>query len=211
MNNRVLVVDDHPAVRTTVRLILEGEGYEVVGEADNGVDALAQMQALNPDILILDIGIPRIDGLAVVSHLKAQCSPVIIIILTAQSEHHISSRCVQAGVHGFINKSSELSELVSAIRAVEAGYHYFPSEMFTLVCLGASHEGDKDMLNSLTTRELTILQQLAQGLSNKQIARRMFLSDKTISTYKTRLLVKLNASTLLDLYELAKRNGLTER
>ncbi|MGF6401535.1 two-component system response regulator EvgA [Pseudomonas frederiksbergensis] len=210
MNNQVVIVDDHPAIRMTVRFLLEGEGYQIVGEAENGADALNLIPELQPGTLILDIGLPKIDGLTVISRLATLRIPVKIIVLTAQESDHIAIRCMKAGAHGFVNKQDDLCELINAIRAVSSGYSYFPERAFCLTRCDGSQDGEEELLKALSTRELRVLQQLAQGLSNKQIAERMLLSSKTISTYKTRLLVKLNASTLLDLYDLAKRNGLAE-
>lgn len=208
MDNQVVIVDDHPAIRMSVRLLLEGEGYKVIGEAASGGDALDLIQTLKPGTVILDIGLPAVDGLTVISRLVAQHLPVKIIVLTAQLSNHIAIRCMEAGAHGFVNKHDDLCQLVNAIRTVGSGYNYFPDHTFCLTRRDGSKDHDEELLKTLSTRELGVLQQLAQGLNNKQIAERMSLSSKTVSTYKTRLLLKLNASTLLDLYELAKRNGL---
>lgn len=210
MNNQVVIVDDHPLVRMTVRFLLESEGYKVVGETENGADALNLIRDLQPGIVILDIGLPKIDGLTVISRLTALHLPVRIIVLTAQASNHVAIRCMEAGAYGFVTKADDLCELVNAIRAVSSGYSYFPDRAFCLTRRDSDKDRDEDLLRTLSSRELAVLQQLAQGLSNKQIAERMLLSSKTISTYKTRLLFKLNASTLLDLYDLAKRNGLVE-
>lgn len=210
MNNQVVIVDDHPVVRIAVRYLLEGEGYTIVGEAENGADALTLIHEHQPGIVILDIGLPKVDGLTVISRLTAQRLPIKIVVLTAQASNHIAIRCMEAGAHGFVNKHDDLCELVSAIRAVGSGYNYFPDQAFCLTRREGGKDHDEELLKTLSIRELGVLQQLAQGLSNKQIAERMSLSSKTISTYKTRLLVKLNAVNLLDLYDLAKRNRLAE-
>jgi two-component system response regulator EvgA len=210
MNNEVLIIDDHPAVRMTVRLLLQEEGYSVIGEADNGVDALQQIQTLQPALIILDIGLPKIDGLTLISRLKSKHLSVKIIVLTGQESNHIAQRCMQAGAHGFVNKKNDLCDLVNAARTVKEGQRYFPNSKMPLPRHDRVPETEAEMLKNLTTRELIVLQQLVQGLSNNEIAERMFLSNKTISTYKTRLLAKLNATSILDLYDLAKRNGLTE-
>jgi two-component system response regulator EvgA len=210
MNNQVLIVDDHPAIRMSVRFLLEQEGYQIIGEVDNGVDALQLLHELQPGTLVLDIGLPKIDGLTIINRITAQRLPVKIIVLTAQESDHIAIRCMQAGAHGFVNKQDDLCELISAIQAVKGGFSYFPDRTFPLLRRDCSREADETLLNSLSARELKVLQQLTLGMSNKQIAERMNLSSKTISTYKTRLLIKLNASNLLDLYELARRNGLAD-
>ncbi|MBT9300907.1 response regulator transcription factor [Pseudomonas sp. TAE6080] len=208
MNNQVIIVDDHPVIRMSVRLLLESEGHAVVGESGNGADALDLIQALQPAMVVLDIGLPKIDGLTIISRLVALRMQVKVIVLTAQESNHMEIRCMEAGAYGFVNKYDDLCELISALQAVKSGHRYFPRQKRSLTALemGATQE---DLLRTLSIRELCVLQYLTQGLSNKQIAERMSLSGKTISTYKTRLLSKLNASTLLDLYELVKRNDLT--
>ena len=209
MNNNVLIIDDHPAVRMTIRFLFEEEGYDVVGEADNGEDALVQIDSLRPDLIILDIGLPKIDGLTILARLAYQATQVKIIVLTAQESNHLAIRCMQLGAHGFVNKNNDLCELVSAARAIEGGDSYFPSRKLPSN-RDIAHSNENDLLASLTNRELRVLQQLAQGMSDKEIGERMLLTSKTISTYKIRLLVKLNASNLFDLYELAKLNGFNE-
>lgn len=209
MNNRVILVDDHPAMRMVVRCLLENEGFDVISETDNGSDALLLVKQLHPDILILDIGIPLIDGLTVIHRLQALNLPVKIIVLTGQESEHLAMRCMKFGAHGFVNKKNELDSLVNAIRTIDAGYNLYPHR--------ATHPGrrenfsdsDDKLLATLSSRELWVLQKLSQGMTNKKIAEDMMLSTKTISTYKTRILTKLNARNLLDLFELAKRNGLT--
>jgi two-component system response regulator EvgA len=201
MNNQILIVDDHPAVRMTVRHIVESEGCNVVGEADNGVDALRLMHELHPDTLVLDIGLPHIDGLAIIGQLTALRLRVKIIVLTAKESNHVALRCMQAGAHGFVNKHQDLCELINAIRAVNRGRGYFAQRVLPWSRIGRLHHRQEALFENLSARELEVLQQLAQGLANKQIADRMGLSSKTISTYKVRLMLKLNARTLLDLYE----------
>lgn len=208
MNHPIVVIDDHPAVRMAVCRILESEGFEIIGQADNGVDGLSLLEQLQPCTVILDIGIPGIDGLTVINQILSQKWTVKIVVLTGMESGHMATRCVQSGAHGFVSKQSELFELVNAVRAVQANYNYFPSQ-FPIVQTAYNEIGERKMLEKLSTRELRVLQQLVQGLSNKEIADRMLLSTKTVSTYKTRLLKKLKVGTVLDLYVLAQRHALT--
>ncbi len=208
--NRVLIVDDHPVVRLAVRMLMERHGYEVVGETDNGVDALQLARELRPDIVILDIGIPRLDGLEVIHRLTAPIytTPVKVLVLTSQTPGHFSGRCMQSGAAGYVCKEQNLTELLSAIKAVLSGYSYFPNQALYSVRGDMANASEADMVARLSGREMMVLKQLAQGKNNKDIAEGMFLSSKTVSTYKTRLLSKLNARSLVDLIELAQRNGI---
>lgn len=207
--DKVLVVDDHPVIRLAVRMLMERHGYDVVAETDNGADALRLAAEYQPDIVILDIGIPRLDGLEVVSRLNIVAGPHCrVLVLTSQAPGHFSMRCMQAGAAGYVCKQQDLTELLSAIKAVLSGYSYFPNQALHSVRSSMGNIGEKDLLKRLSARELSVLQQLAIGKSNKEIADGMFLSNKTVSTYKTRLLMKLNARSLVDLIDLAQRNGI---
>lgn len=200
---KIILVDDHPVVRLAVRVLLEADGYEVAGETDNGIDALRLARNIIPDIVILDIGIPKLDGLQVISHLRAMQSQIKILVLTSQRGTSITSRCMQAGAAGFISKDEGLSDLSGAVKSVLSGYAIFPHE----VSSSKASNSEQSLLASLSDRELMVLQQLARGMTNMQIADAMILSNKTISTYKTRLLKKLNATTLVELLDFAKRNN----
>ncbi|MFQ6576447.1 response regulator [Pseudomonas sp. UM16] len=204
----VLIVDDHPVIRLAVRVLLEKHGMRVVGEADNGLDAVQLVRELTPQVVILDIGIPNLDGLTVISRIKALNVRSEILVLTSQTADAVCRRCIQLGARGFINKEEDLGSLITAIKAVESGYNFFPSLTYDSVN-PADKLTELEQIQSLTDREVTVLQYLAQGYSNKEIGEKLFLSNKTVSTYKTRLLQKLGAASVVELAEFAKRNALT--
>ncbi|EJN36696.1 MULTISPECIES: response regulator transcription factor [unclassified Pseudomonas] len=202
----VFIVDDHPVIRLAVRMLLENQNYKIVGESDNGVDAMQMIRETLPDLVILDISIPRLDGLEVLSRFQAMALPSKVLVLTAQSPALFALRCMHSGAAGYVCKQEDLSELLSAIKAVLAGYNYFPSQ-----AVHHDHEtaeADLRLFRQVNDRELMVLQLFAQGRSNKEIASGMFLSNKTVSTYKKRLMQKLQVDTLVDLIEMAKRNAL---
>lgn len=205
--NKVLIVDDHPVIRLAVRMLMERHGYDVVAETDNGVAALQLTRQHLPDIVVLDIGIPKLDGLEVITRMTAFSPGSKVLVLTSQAPGNFSMRCMQAGAAGYVCKQQELTELLSAIKAVLSGYSYFPNQ--ALHVSRGRGGSETDMVNRLSAREMTVLQQLARGRSNKEIADSMFLSNKTVSTYKSRLVLKLNARSLVDLIELAQRQGLS--
>jgi two-component system response regulator EvgA len=206
--NKVLIVDDHPVIRLAVRMLMERHGYDVVAETDNGVAALQLTREHLPDIVVLDIGIPKLDGLEVIARMAAFSPGSKVLVLTSQVPGNFSMRCMQAGAAGYVCKQQELTELLSAIKAVLSGYSYFPNQALHASRGRGSGGSETDMVNRLSAREMTVLQQLSRGRSNKEIADSMFLSNKTVSTYKSRLLLKLNARSLVDLIELAQRHGL---
>lgn len=206
--SKVLIVDDHPVIRMAMRVLLEKEGHVIVGETDNGVDALTLVKDLVPELVVLDIGIPRLDGLEVISRISAFDLPLKILVLTGQSAWLFAMRCMKAGASGFVCKQGGLSELISAVNAVVAGYNYFPSTAVRQTRRNNGQMDDQELIQRLSDREMAVLQYLANGNSNKEISEQMFISNKTVSTYKTRLLLKLNAHSLVDLIEFAKRNAL---
>ncbi|MCC0182010.1 DNA-binding response regulator [Aeromonas hydrophila] len=204
---KILVVDDHPAIRMAVNILLKQDDHHIVAEVDNGVDAVSMARKYQPDMVVLDIGIPRLDGIEVIKRLKEMDADIKVVILSAQATHHIMVRCLQAGANGFISKLDDLSLLKTVLVKIGKGQLYFPRD----VIAGAknAHEVDrKDLLSALSDREMSVLLQICQGHTNKQIAESMLLSEKTVSTYKSRLMQKLNVTTMVDLISLAKRQEL---
>ncbi|AXQ48998.1 response regulator transcription factor [Pseudomonas vlassakiae] len=204
--NSVFIVDDHPVIRLAVRMLLENQNYKVVGESDNGVDAIQMIRETQPELVILDISIPKLDGLEVLSRFQGMALPLKILILTAQTPALFAMRCMHSGAAGYVCKQEDLSELLSAIKAVLAGYNYFPSQ--AIHNDHATADADLQLFRLVNDRELMVLQLFAQGRSNQEIAKGMFISNKTVSTYKKRLMQKLQVDTLVDLIEMAKRNAL---
>ncbi|MCP1446826.1 two-component system response regulator EvgA [Pseudomonas sp. GGS8] len=147
--NSVFIVDDHPVIRLAVRMLLEHEGYKVVGETDNGVDAMQMVRECMPDLIILDISIPKLDGLEVLSRFNAMSTPLKTLVLTAQCPKLFGIRCMQSGASGYVCKQEELSELVSAIKAVLSGYNYFPSEALNPVRCDDAQWADLDLFKSV--------------------------------------------------------------
>ncbi|MGL5397655.1 MAG: response regulator [Shewanella sp.] len=208
MKKKILIVDDHPVVVLALKIILEQNNFEITAETNNGVDALRLMKELSPDAVILDIGIPQLDGLEVIERSRKLTNNPPILVLTAQPSEHFVSRCIQTGASGFVSKQKDLTEVIGALKAILSGHSYFPILANSNV-ISKSTQDEAELIKKLSTREMVVLQQLATGLSNKEIADRMLLSNKTISTYKTRLLEKLNAKTLVDIIEIAKRHNLS--
>ncbi|MCK6186713.1 MULTISPECIES: response regulator transcription factor [unclassified Pseudomonas] len=203
--NTVFIIDDHPVIRLAIRMLLEHEGYKVVGETDNGCDAIQMVRECLPDLIILDISIPKLDGLEVLCRFNAMNTSMKTLVLTAQSPTLFATRCMRSGADGYVCKEGDLSELLSAIRAVLSGYNYFPSQALTTAGVDCR---ELELFKAVNDRELMVLQLFAQGRTNKEIAKGMFLSNKTVSTYKKRLMQKLQAKSLVELIELAKRNAL---
>lgn len=200
----VLIVDDHPAIRMAVKILLQAEGFHICGEVDNGIDALQVVRSSLPDIVILDIGIPKLDGIDVINRIKKSNNHSLIVVLSAQNGSHIMSRCFQAGADGFVSKMENLTLLNSAIKQCLDGQRYFPDGVI-LEGKNMVDINNDDALSCLSDREMSVFLCLCKGQSNKEVANNMLLSEKTISTYKIRIMQKLKVSNMVELIELAKR------
>lgn len=200
---RVMIVDDHPAIRVAVRLLMQQERYTVVSETDNGVDAIYNFKKYIPDIVVIDIGIPNLDGIEVIKRIRKESTACIIVVLSALDGHHNMVRCLQAGADGFFSKLDDITLLKKVVNKCACGGKSFPRQ----VIQDARHTNiidSDDIFHSLSDREMTVLRSLCLGNSNKDIAINMLLSEKTISTYKKRVMRKLNVSNMVELIELVK-------
>ncbi|OOE31942.1 DNA-binding response regulator [Salinivibrio kushneri] len=207
MKKSILVVDDHPVVLLAAKMLLEQYNYKVIGEAKNGIDALKVIKRLSPDIVIIDLTIPSLDGMEVIQRCQSLKLKTRFLVYTSQTSEYFISLCMQAGASGYVSKDKGVEELLTAIRSLETGYNFFP-EISTVSLSTEQEKEDESSLYILSSREMTVFKLLASGLSNKNIAEKMLLSDKTISTYKTRIFDKLNISNIAQLIDVAKRNSI---
>ncbi|MBP7646783.1 MAG: response regulator transcription factor [Comamonas sp.] len=205
MRKKVLIVDDHPLICEAIRQSLLPIGFESVGETADGIDALRMIESLMPDIVILDIGLEKLDGLTVLKRITREKLDVRVLVFTSQSKDSYATRCLQAGASGFVSKSEPIGTLTKAIKTVADGYVFFPKDSMPL--LGRTNAtGD---LDSLTDRELQILKLLAKGSSNGDIAARLSLSSKTVSGHKVNIQSKLGVASVVELADIARRHDLT--
>ncbi len=203
----VIIIDDHPVARLAIRLVLEKKHHSVVAETEDGLQALQLIRQHNPDLVIVDLDIPSLSGIEVIEKVRAAGFRGGVLVLTARDNEHYLSRCMSIGADGFVSKRNNLEQLGNAIRAMELGYSYFPLRRKD----GASymHPGKEvEALKSLSSRELQVLRYLAQGQRVIDIAQRMHISNKTVSTYKTRMMIKLELDSTLALIDFARRNHL---
>lgn len=209
---KVLLADDHSLVRAGLRRIIEeSEDIEVVAEADDGRTAIQLAREKLPDIAVVDISMPGLDGLEVVSQLKVYRPELPIIILTMHEEEQYVVRAIEAGAMGYVTKRSAPEQLVKAIRQVMSGSRYLTPEASEALALRiARGAGSKSLLDSLSNRELQVLRRLAMGHTNHEIAAAYSLSTKTVDTYRARLLKKLNLRNNAELSRFAIRNKLIE-
>jgi len=209
---KVLIADDHSIVRAGLRRIVEESGdMEVIAEASDGKGALLQVQKEQPDVAVIDISMPGLDGLEVTAQLHAGYPKLPVIILTMHEEEQYVIRAIEAGAMGYITKRSAPEQLVNAIRKVHAGSRYLSAEATDLLALRVARGSQgQSPLDSLSTRELQVLRRLAMGHTNREIASAYGISIKTVDTYRFRLLKKLNLRNNAELSRFAIQNRLVE-
>ncbi|PNA04943.1 MULTISPECIES: response regulator transcription factor [Pseudomonas] len=203
-----LIVDDHPVVVSAVRLVLESLGYKPVYVTSDSSEVVSLVRLYEPDLMVLDLNLPGPGGLETLEHLKKVGLSCKVVVFSTANPDQFLMRCRRAGAMAFVTKSAELQQLQSAIKAVRAGYSYFLDLPNVTAGQTELHSDEGKLIASLSDRELQILIELARGISNKQIAEDMNRSHKTISTYKTRLMLKLGIKSSVVLREFAIRNHL---
>jgi len=214
MSITVFLADDHAVVRDGLRLLLEAQGdIKVVGEAANGRDAVQQVAQLDPEVVIMDLAMPELNGCEATQQIHAVCPSTRIIILSMHSTAEDILRAIQAGACGYVLKESAGLEVVHAVRAVHAGRRYLTQKaadtlLDTYLSLGKAAEAPSP-LEGLSARERQVLQLLVEGRSRAEIASALFLSPRTIDTYRERLMRKLGLSDLPSLVKFAVQHGLT--
>ena len=209
---RILLADDHRIVRAGLRRLIEESGsMEVIAEAADGRDAIQLARKKKPDVAVIDISMPGLDGLEVVSQLRHYSPNLPILILTMYEEEQYVIRAFEAGAMGYITKRSAPEQLVKAIQKLHSGSRYLTEAAAeTLALRLAKGNGARSPLDSLSTRELQVLRRLALGNTNREIAEAFNISIKTVDTYRLRLLKKLNLRNNAELSRFAIQNRLIE-
>lgn len=208
---RILLADDHKIVRDGLRLLIDGQhDMHVVGEAADGREALRLARDLNPDVVVMDLSMPRLNGLQATSGLKAEFPQIKVVALTAHEDESYLSQLCKAGATGYVLKRSAGEELIRAISAVAKGELYFEpalaSKALARQVSGSAGAGETPIA-ALSERERDVLVRIAWGFSNKEIAGELGLSVKTVETYKARIGEKLNLHSRAEIVQCALRHG----
>jgi DNA-binding NarL/FixJ family response regulator len=211
-NIRVAVVDDHQLVRIGLKQIIEGQSdFAWVGEAKNGREALNLLRGTPCDVLLLDLSLPDMSGLDVLRQIKAHHETVATLVLSAFPENQYGLNVLRAGASGFLSKTADDGELCRAIRAAMRGGRYVSPELAEmLVSSGLQGSPGEPRHSVLSEREFQIFCKLAEGKSVSEIAAKLFLSVKTVSTYRTRILEKMAMKTNADITYYAIKNNLLQ-
>jgi DNA-binding NarL/FixJ family response regulator len=209
---RIFLADDHAVFRQGLAMLINAQpDMKVVGEAHDGQEVIQQVPPLQPDVVIMDVSMPTVDGAQATEHLKHACPTAKILALTAYEEGKRVRQLLQAGVSGYLLKRVAADELTHAIRTVAAGGMYLDSSIAGKVVEGYLHKSvpqdDDTEFSSLSVREADVLRLIAWGYSNKEIAAHRGLSVKTVETYKARLMEKLHLRSRVDIVRYAVRHG----
>jgi DNA-binding NarL/FixJ family response regulator len=212
-NVRILLADDHNILRQGLRLLLEREpGFEVIGEAADGREAVERAEATKPDVAVLDIAMPNMSGIEAAQRISTLLPHAGIIILSMHSDEGYVLRVLKAGAKGYLLKDSAENDLIEAIKAVSKGKAFFSPEISKILAEDyvreAKKRGAEDSYELLTSREREILHLLAEGKSNKDIATLLNLSLYTVETHRRNLQDKLNLHSIAELILYAVRKGI---
>jgi DNA-binding NarL/FixJ family response regulator len=214
---RILIADDHEVVRRGLASLLQVQpGWEVVGEASDGREAVEKAKLLKPDFAILDIGMPNLNGLAATRQLAQHDPDCKIIVLTITDSDHVIREALDAGARGFVLKSDAVRDLVSAVEALQRGQMFFTSRVNEMVLAGflekgvVAPQGVPPRFPTLTPREREVIQLLAEGKSSKEVATVLNLSTKTAETHRSNIMRKLGFHSIRDLVLYAVKNDIIQ-
>ena len=207
----VMLADDHTLLREGLRRLLEQAGDICVqGEAADGAAAMKLLGERQWDLLVLDMSMPGRDGVDLIRHIKSVHPSVPILVLTMHGEQQYAVQAIKAGASGYLTKDSASEELVQAVRKVAGGGRYLSQSLAESIAFDRHTDAGALPHMLLSDRELSVFRHLASGMSNSDIARRLFVSVKTVSTYKSRILIKLNLRNQADLVRYAIRHRLVD-
>jgi DNA-binding NarL/FixJ family response regulator len=207
----VFIADDHPVVRQGIRQIVAAtEDITVVDEATTGHETLQRLSDVQCDLVLLDLSLPDIDGLDLLKQLKREHPQRPILILTMHSEDQFALRALKAGASGYLTKESAPAELVGAVRKVVAGGRYISQRLAESLAAHLGPDAEKPVHERLSDREYQVLRLIAAGRSTRDISTQLSLSSKTVSTYRARLLDKMEMKTSAELMAYAVRHHLAD-
>ena len=208
---KVLLVDDHELVRMGIkRLLQDVQGLKVIGEASTGEEAVFLAKDMLPDVVIMDVNMPGIGGLAATSKMIRHNPDIKVLALTIYEDEPYPSRLLQAGAAGYITKGCDPDEMIRAIRTIHAGQRYISPGIAQQMAIKRFTKGEESPLDSLSERELQIMLMITQGQKVQDISKKLCLSPKTVNSYRYRIFEKLKISSDVELTLMAMRLGMLE-
>jgi DNA-binding NarL/FixJ family response regulator len=211
---RILVADDHGLVRRGARAVLHSQpGWRVIGEAANGREAVEKAIKLKPDVAVVDIGMPELDGVEVTRQIRKAVPDTKVLVLTMHESDQMVQRALDAGALGYVLKSDLTENLVRAVRAVSGGKRFLTPQVSEIVLEGflktkSQHQQGERAGARMTPRELEIIRLLAEGKSNKEIATALGIAVRTVETHRARIMLKLGLHSLAELIHYSMRHGI---
>jgi len=210
---RILLADDHIVMRTGLRALLERQpNLEVVGESENGRETVALAASLRPDVVVMDVGMPVLNGIEATQTIVTQCPTIAVVILSMHADESYVMRALKAGARGYLLKDSGAADLIGAIQAVSQNKSFFSPKVSRILAEDyirvLKQKGAVDSYDLLTSREREILQLLAEGKANKEVATDLNISPYTVETHRSHIMEKLNLHNPAELILYAVRKGI---
>ena len=202
---KVLIADNHPIVRLGIRNVLESAtDFEVVEDVATTTELFEKLKNVSPDVVILELDIPEINGIATLRKIKQEYPDIKVLIYSGQSEDVYALSTIRAGAFGYLSKTADVDYIISAVSKVSEGNMFITNELAQRLAFDEGTQKPRRFFRKLSTREVEVLKLLASGIRIKDVALGLNLNEKTVSTYKARLMKKLNVDNLVDLLQQAK-------
>ncbi|HLT51516.1 MAG TPA: response regulator transcription factor [Arenibacter sp.] len=202
---KILVADNHPIVRMGIKQVLEPvSDIEIIADVSTTTELFNVLDDRTPDIILLEMDIPEINGIATLRRIKKEYPGIRVLIYSGQSEDVYALSTIRAGAFGYLSKTSDLDYIISAIRKISEGNMFITNELAQRLAFDEGTQKPRRFFRKLSAREVEVLKLLASGKRNKEVAQGLDLNEKTVSTYKARLMRKLNVDNLVDLLQQAK-------
>ncbi|SDE89774.1 two component transcriptional regulator, LuxR family [Pricia antarctica] len=202
---KVVIADNHPIIRMGVTKVLEdANGFEVIEAVATTSELFEKLENVSPDVLMLEMDIPEINGIATLRKIKKEYPEIKVLMYSGQSEDVYALSTIRAGAFGYLSKASDIDYIISAVRKVSEGNMFITNELAQRLAFDEGTQKPRRFFRKLSTREVEVLKLLASGKRNKDVAIGLNLNEKTVSTYKARLMKKLNVDNMVDLLQQAK-------
>lgn len=202
---KVLIADNHPIVRLGIKQVLESSSdIEIIADVSTTSELFEALEKVTPDVVILEMDIPEINGIATLRKMKQEFPNVKTLMYSGQSEDVYALSTIRAGAYGYLSKNAELDYIISAVKKVSEGNMFITNELAQRLAFDEGTQKPRRFFRKLSSREVEVLKLLASGKRNKEVAEGLNLNEKTVSTYKARLMKKLNVDNLVDLLQQAK-------